>query len=300
MRPVQDNTWVLAPDWIYLPGKPMAIGNIMFDPLDPGQCESQVDPESPAAHWYDTVTVNDKNWKKTDEVSSSLEFSIWLKFLELVTAKISASDHHVTQDEYTMDFLQTTYHSGRIHPSELERRCSEPNIEAYMKLDSRLCSRPVYMVTGIKIAKKFVVKQSKSSSDSVRIEVTAEVTPGASVGGGAGGSTNQSVSQGFESMEDIVYAYQLIKIQRRGWWHRRSINAKKVHTAAFIASVEQDDRVKASFPAAKELRRLGDTVQIVSLHGGKADQATVVYKAPHKAGGLSWVPYLLSLLRPCY
>jgi hypothetical protein len=71
------------------------------------------------------------------------------------------------------------------------------------------------MITGLKIAKKFVLKGEKSKNDGVDVEGRGEVTPQVSIGGKVEASKAMN-SDGFESENDIIFAYQLLKIKPRG------------------------------------------------------------------------------------
>jgi hypothetical protein len=60
--------------------------------------------------------------------------------------------------------------------AEISTLCNDPNVKEYMKLHSVLC-KPVYIITGLKIAKKFALKSEHRSEDA------GEMAPEASAGG---------------------------------------------------------------------------------------------------------------------
>jgi hypothetical protein len=84
-----------------------------------------------------------------------------------------------------------------------------------MRLDSVLC-KPVYMITGLKIAKKFALKGENSKDNSVDVEGGVEGTPEVSIGGKVEASKKKKTLDEFESENNIIFAYQLLKIRPKG------------------------------------------------------------------------------------
>jgi hypothetical protein len=79
-----------------------------------------------------------------------------------------------------------------------------------------LLCKPVYMITGLKIAKGFALKGKDSTTSGFTAEGGAQVAPNVSVGAKAKVSTKDSISDQFESENDIIFAYQLLKIKPKG------------------------------------------------------------------------------------
>jgi hypothetical protein len=72
------------------------------------------------------------------------------------------------------------------------------------------------MIIGLKIAKGFALKGKDSTTSGFIAESGAQVAPNVSAGAKAKVSTKDSISDQFESENDIIFAYQLLKIKPKG------------------------------------------------------------------------------------
>ncbi|KAI3535256.1 hypothetical protein CABS01_14244 [Colletotrichum abscissum] len=275
----RNETYMLAPNWNFRPGGPIKIGNIIFDPFRPDKSE----PEGASSYEYVTETANQKNYKKTVDTTTSLDLSIWLTFLANIKATFGANHRHVTHNEYTMDSLQTTYLLHDPLRKEIQERCNDPDIKRHMKLDS-LVSKPVYMITGLRIAKGFRLQQSEDLSKSAQVGIGVPVSPDMGAGGDLSVSTSKKGSEGFESVEDIIYSYQLSKIHRKGLWDT-TVVVDRYFPKALKGPGEAKEAfdIESSFPDAEELQKLDGNVQVLSLNDGEI-QGTVVFRASDEDG----------------
>ena len=107
---------------------------------------------------------------------------------------------------FTMTSLDMVYLSEGPLPGEIKLRCSDPLLREYMRLDSVLCG-PVYIVTGIKIAKYFKLDGEKSVSKEFEGEVGEEINPETSIGAGVGVLKKNRIADEFEADGDVVFAY---------------------------------------------------------------------------------------------
>jgi hypothetical protein len=107
-----------------------------------------------------------------------------------------------------------------------------------------LC-KPVYMVTGIKVAKDFKLEGEKSRTNGFSAEASGEVVPEVSIGAGGGVQRTNRVADAFEADSDIIFAYQLIKIKPRGWSKEKTFKIEEYqHSQAFLGddkNIEDDD-----------------------------------------------------------
>ena len=86
---------------------------------------------------------------------------------------------------------------------------------------------PVYMITGLKIAKGFALEQSASTSARAQVGGSAPVDPTgatASMGAEAGRESGRGEKSAFRMGEeaDIIFAYQCHIITRKGRWWQKS------------------------------------------------------------------------------
>ncbi|KAK1489199.1 hypothetical protein CTAM01_11154 [Colletotrichum tamarilloi] len=275
---VQNPTYLLAPQWTFRPGGPIAIGNIIVDPFKPHVVCSYADPSSGSA--YATDTACERNWRMSQETARRFDVSMWSVFLEKIQLKVGASRSNVRHGEYTMDVLETTYLLRHPSHEEIHERCNSPAVKPFMNME-RIKAKPVYMITGLKIAKGFAVKQSSSSDRAAHAQVGVEVSPEVSVGAQVSGSKGQREQHGFEAMQDIIFGYQLLKIEPKGWGKR-----KQLHYGEFMkrkkSGIKDPESVdgEASLPAAGEFQEMSTDIQSVTLDDGDAGHGVIVFQAP--------------------
>ncbi|EXF80233.1 hypothetical protein CFIO01_11513 [Colletotrichum fioriniae PJ7] len=279
---VQNPTYLLAPQWTFRPGGPIAIGNIIVDPFKPHIVCSEADPSSSSSSSaYATDSARERNWRMSQETARRFDVSVWSVFLEKIQLKLGASRSNVRQ--------RRIYHGrvgGRrtssVTPSheEIHERCESLAVKPFMNR-KRIKAKPVYMITGFKIAKGFAVKQSSSSDKAAHAQVGAEVSPEVSVGAEVSGSKSQREQHGFEAMQDIIFGYQLLKIEPKGWGKRKQLQygefMKRKKSA--VKDPESVDG-EASLPAAGAFQKMGTDIQSVTLDDGDAGHGAIVFQAP--------------------
>ncbi|KAF4984120.1 hypothetical protein FZEAL_613 [Fusarium zealandicum] len=273
MSNVQNPTYFLAPNWNFPRGGRIAIGNIVRNPLKPHMCLIKADPnEAPP-----TTSSLERNWRLSVETATTKRLTLWGVFLEKITLNTTAQQKRIKNGTFSMDSLETIYLSDDPSPEEMKARCNDIRVREYMRLDSMLCS-PVYMVTGIKVAKGFKLEGEKSSSAIFAADIGGEVAPEASVGAGAGASSSRRIADEFEADGDIVFAYQLIKIKPKGWTKEKRLETSEYqHRQAFLSDEEEADEkieVEADDVTWEDLKEL-KAAQVVDC-----DEARVAFSTP--------------------
>ncbi|RSM19381.1 hypothetical protein CDV31_001803 [Fusarium ambrosium] len=168
--------------------------------------------------------------------------TLWGAFLEKIRLGTTAQQERIKNGLFTMESLETIYLSEDPSPEEIKARCNDPLVREYMRLDSLLCS-PVYMVTGIKVAKGFKLEGEKSSSTSVEFEGGGEVSQEASIGVNTAATKKERIADEFESDGDIVFAYQLMKITPKGWRKEKRLKTDEYqHRQAFLVDEEEAEK----------------------------------------------------------
>ena len=118
--------------------------------------------------------------------------------------------------------------------------------------------RPVYMITGLKIAKGFSLETSINSSHSSSAGVSAPITPetGVSVGAELEGSINREDRTSFRIGKgtDIIFAYQVHLISTKGWW-QKTYEARVHSKDGFLGKTEEDvsDALEATEATKEDL-----------------------------------------------
>ena len=93
------------------------------------------------------------------------------------------------------------------------------------------------MVTGLKIAKGFVGKREVGSRTAGTVKGGGVVAIGAGVSAGKDAEERDEWKAG----GDIVFAYQLLKIELKGWKSRRLEIDEFRHKAAFLGLDEDEE-----------------------------------------------------------
>ncbi|RSL53231.1 hypothetical protein CEP54_010488 [Fusarium duplospermum] len=272
-------TYLLAPNFTLEPDGPIRIGNIIADPFRPTKSLSS--PLKPPL----TATHTDFECSFTRESSKSLNGSVWAQFLQTASAKVGGGVSKALLSEYTMDSLETTRLKQDLSDEEAELRAVELKVKA--AIESGLSgTAPVYMVTGLKIAKGFRLNKSATSTRegnvSAGIPITEEVGAGADFSASSSRSTGESLQAG----SDIIFAYQLHVIARKGWWRKRVEADVYAPKAAFLnidkqSGGEQEIATKISTPldlleVAEENE--DDSVQTLEARDGDEDCVCIAFK----------------------
>ncbi|KAK3384172.1 hypothetical protein B0T24DRAFT_74185 [Lasiosphaeria ovina] len=245
MSSVQNPTYLLAPNWDFRPGGPIALGNIVADPFRPHKVLSRAAGPLPL-----TETILHADWSLRTGSARSVHASIWAVFFDAVGVDLLAARSQATVDNYSMRELETTYFVDDPPTEDIVKRIKDdPKVSKLMRLDSVFC-RPVYMITGIKTAKGFMLRSERSANVIVDGAVSAPVAAGGpSVGGGAGVSAETSLAHGLTSPQDIVFAYQLLKISPRGW-NKKTFKLSEYQSKATFLS---DDATEEVVPIVVEI-----------------------------------------------
>ncbi|RSL42017.1 hypothetical protein CEP53_012424 [Fusarium sp. AF-6] len=211
-----------------------------------------------------------QHWRLSLETATTKSLTLWGAFLEKIRLGTTAQQERIKNGLFTMESLETIYLSEDPSPEEIKARCNDPLVREYMRLDSLLCS-PVYMVTGIKVAKGFKLEGEKSSSTSVEFEGGGEVSQEASVGINVATTKKERIADEFESDGDIVFAYQLMKITPKGWRKEKRLKMSEYqHRQAFLVDEEEAEKkveVEISEVAPEDLEELKGARVVDSVEG---------------------------------
>ncbi|GME27914.1 hypothetical protein BGZ63DRAFT_404793 [Neofusicoccum parvum] len=137
-----------------------------------------------------------------------------------------------------MDSLETVYFQSDPTDEEASGYAKDGKVQAAMKA-GMFGAQPVYMITGLKIAKGFRLTSETASTRAgnvgAGIPVTGEVSAGADVGFSRGKMVQDSLRAG----SDIIFAYQLHAIAEKGWRHRRIEVDLYTPKSAFLSKDEE-------------------------------------------------------------
>jgi hypothetical protein len=234
--PVANPTYLLAPNWTFRPGGPIALGNIIANPFKPHIVLTKPDPDTPQPK---TTTVTETDWRLVDGGGLTLSLGLWANFLESIQVKLGIDRRTNLKSEYSAETLETTYFEDGITTDHVRDRAKDPIITTLMTPGS-IMSKPVYMVTGIKVAKGFRLSAEAASACGAELSATVPTGGPASVGAGGKFGVDKSQSYGFAA-DNVVFAYQLLKMAPKGWGKNKAVYGKEYQSTGSLLGDEGGD-----------------------------------------------------------
>lgn len=204
-------TYFLSPNLDYPPSS-ISLGSIWSDPGDPGSCINRDGPLP-----FPSNMPIEKSWKtdwdnERDRQRKGL-IGIWARFLQVVgmDAEASVTWDRIKASAYKFDRLDTEF----VEPTAkyVKESVLSDSIAQYIITND--FKKPVYMVTGVKIARGADVALAKSKEAGTHMRAGVDGTPGG-IPGRAGPevtiSSKDSEKTSFGGSSDFVFAYRLRKI----------------------------------------------------------------------------------------
>ena len=221
-------TYLLAPNFTLEPDGPIRIGRIIADPFRPTKSLSipQTEPT--------TATHTDFDSSYSRENSHALHGSIWAQFLQTASANVSAGISKDVLTQYTMDSLETIRIKEDPTDKEAAELANHPEVQAAINAGI-LGSAPVYMITGIKVAKGFRLTTQVARTREAQVGANAPITEDVGVGAEVGISRTVAVEDTLRSGSDIIFAYQLHIIAQKRWWRRKVSVDVYAPSSAFLS-----------------------------------------------------------------
>lgn len=203
-------TYFPSPNWdIPADSKLVVLGRIIEDPKDP---ESQV-PESgvlpiPPSAVQDGEKID---WETNLAKVRAGTIGLWAKCMQFISGGMSYSQLKSSLETHKFSELETSY----FRPDErlLAQAAEDRGAQAYFRV--HYWRKPVYLITGIKVARGASVSTENQVSRSMQAELKADTTSaGLNVEAGPEASLvngkNTGISYGGST--DYIFAYQLTRI----------------------------------------------------------------------------------------
>lgn len=232
-------TYRSAPNTYYPPGGSLAIGRILSDPDDPGSC---LNISSPVVFADSEIQKSWKtDWKSEKSRIHSGIIGIWARFLQVIGLDAEANINWDRQqrDAYEFNRLDIEFvDPGREKIEEVVRAASQ--VDAYIK--SSGFSSPVYMITGVMIARGAAVAETKSNEFGTHMRAGFDGTPaGAPTGGGPEVTLSSKSADGvsYGGSSDFVFAYRLREIV----YEKGFMQSKPYHKGGLY--VDEEDGAEA-------------------------------------------------------
>lgn len=238
-------TYLLSPKFYFKRDGPIALGSIVADPFRPHLVLTAVDAASLAEHYPKIERFTDFDQNLTSSQGTGASVSVWLEFMQAASAKIGLAREKHRLDEYTMTSLETEYFLEFPSAEEIKSRVKVDRVRETIKASGFPGTRqPVYMVTGRKLAKGFsaVHESGKQTSSEAEAGGSAPTPTGnVAVKGGAAGRKERQLQTGWKAGDELVFAYQLMKIDVKGWRGLRVEYDEFRHESALLSNDSEDE-----------------------------------------------------------
>lgn len=206
-------TYVLALNFTYHPNTSICMGDIIEYPDDPTKPLSSV----PGPELKQMTRHFDYDHELSNQSNLSLRGSIWANFLEKASVKIGGGTSDELLIKYTIRRLETIYFTKQPTDEEAAQRVQDKKVRAAIN-SGLLRKKPVFMITGLKIARGFQLSGNVSSAINANAKFEAPVTPDTGIGANADYSRENKAEGKHRTGHDIIFAYQLhiITHKRKG------------------------------------------------------------------------------------
>ncbi|KAK5167687.1 uncharacterized protein LTR77_007386 [Saxophila tyrrhenica] len=205
-------TYILAPNFSFQPDGSIKIGNIIAEPFRPTKPLSALDL---VTNSIEIITTTELQSSIRKVKSRSGHGSIWAQFLQTASGHVGAgksTDRATSYESDSLDTIQLKY-----DPTEDQVTPLLQNSKVLAAMNAGIFGRqPVYMITGLKIARGFSMKNQVTTNYEVSTGFGVPVTDQISVGFDVGRGHGNEVETSFRSANDIIFAYQLHKIALKG------------------------------------------------------------------------------------
>lgn len=221
-------TWIPAPNWDIPATSPsVVLGSIIKDPKNP---ETRINRKGPVPVPTDKVLHGEKrDWRTTSSEVRGGKLGLWAQCLQIVGlgGDVSFSRMKTSLEDYKFDHLETMY----FLPDEIENYMDESVYGDYVQayFEATGFRQPVFMITGIKIARGSVVETTAKKENGGEGKVGVDLTAlGAPVTLGPEGTWKNDKERvvWWGGSTDYVFAYQLkrIKCKRGGSYDVKDFN----------------------------------------------------------------------------
>ncbi|KAK1830612.1 hypothetical protein QBC39DRAFT_383093 [Podospora conica] len=207
-------TYILAPNFTYRPNTSICLGDIIQDPSDPTRPLSSLPSAVP------TESHLDYDARLATSTSSSLNGSVFAKFLDLAEARLGAGVSRDARDVYAMERLETVYFTKQPTEEEAAERVKDARVAAAINAGV-FGKKPVYMISALKIARGLRVETGRgrgwNADVGVGVPLAAALGVPLEVGVEVGGGRERAVEASWTVGEDVVFAYQCHVLGYKGW-----------------------------------------------------------------------------------
>ncbi|KAK8037759.1 hypothetical protein PG991_001105 [Apiospora marii] len=239
-------------------------------------------------------TVLEYDHELSQRQGQTARAGLWAHFLQnVVGGGMGVSRDTDITVECQIDRLETRHLrgyppvAGTAEESLLRARLDEPRVRAVAS--SRVLGRrvPVYIISGLKIARGLRFRREKRHTVGGGVSADAPVGPDgvlASVGGGLGGERRDEQTSSFRSgEEDVIFAYELSIIRLRGRKDKERVEVDILeHAAAFlheeedVKGKEEEMDIAVGIAGVTDISESGVEVKVQDILDEKGDKVICV------------------------
>jgi hypothetical protein len=214
-------TWFLPQDFTFTAEGPLRLGQVLPHWTKPTTVLAAIGSDDakdialPA-----TQTLVEPNHTHHQSKSRSDSLSIWAKFQGIASASINTDIGKLHSIDYSKTHHEIRAFKDPLLPDKVTAIANIPAVRKHIH-SGMFGKRPVYVVSGLRIAtSSFTVTEKESSNLTIGAEASGPpsgTTPG-EVGGKAKHDQQEKVTDSYDTAPGIVFAYQMyvIRTQRAG------------------------------------------------------------------------------------
>jgi len=244
-------TYLMVPNFDFPTDSSIQLGNILVDPFTPHRPLASLTSDK----WPELTESVQKNRAIVREEGDDANFSLWLQALQIVGAKAGVKYGKNGKNEYNMAALRTSFFRTDPNDEDIKELLNAPKVQNTMR--STFWSRPVFMISGLKVAEGFSLSSEAITHRAGNVGGSAAITPQVSLGVDSGVSGVRGEKDSFLSEENIIVAYQLLKILRKG----RAIEISEHHPKAGFLG-DEDKRQELSDEIEKDTATIADLSEV--------------------------------------
>ena len=211
-------TYFLAPHCDIPPDGLIALGSIIVNPKTPQKSLNSRSDQRVAIPADELQESFKDNWRDAIRSGRHHRVTLWTSFLQMILgigADVSAGLTNGREDIYEFRRLETKYFEPDA--AYIQKSLQKEGVQAYITATRH--KKPVYMVTGVKIARGAAVR-SKTMIEyggMLRVGLDATSLTGVPISGGPQIEKSEMKERlvRFDSGSDYVFAYRVVKIHLR-------------------------------------------------------------------------------------
>lgn len=269
-------TYILAPNFTYHPETSICLGDIIQYADEPIKPLNRV----PKSGLKPIERHNDYDNELGNTDGSSLKGSIWATFLEKASVKIGGGTSDQLLAKYTIKRLETIYFKEQPTDEEAEARVLDKKVKATINA-GLLRKKPVFMITGLKVARGFKQITTASSTKEAEGAAEAPITERAGAGTDIKYAQDKTADHKHRTGQDIIFAYQLHIITHKGWlrWFQTDVSIdvyKSSLSASFLNQDKKDaDPVEVGATNEMALRKADEKMKMEVIPAKDGDEECI-------------------------